>query len=207
MNIKQPLAISGLALKLLNERIVADVMLEVSRASKKHPDWSPDNVYRASIIGEEAGEILRAANMITEGQGSIKDLREEVVQTAATCIRMLQFLEQDSINHIKMMQLIENTSVKITYDPAKKWQFMNNNCNWITTIKPAEMAAKGYVVREYEPDFWVECDVCKQHLKNWVGSTPCCGSIAYQVGPDDVAAKRIKVYQWQPGGGITPTNI
>lgn len=30
-------------------------------------------------------------------------------------------------------------------------------------------------------DFWVECNVCKQHLKNWVGSTPCCGYIAYIV--------------------------
>ena len=28
-------------------------------------------------------------------------------------------------------------------------------------------------------DFWVECNVCKVQLKNWVGSTPCCGSIAY----------------------------
>jgi hypothetical protein len=30
-------------------------------------------------------------------------------------------------------------------------------------------------------DFWVECNVCKQRLKNWVGSTPCCGSIAWVV--------------------------
>ena len=30
-------------------------------------------------------------------------------------------------------------------------------------------------------DFWVECNVCKHRLKNWVGSTPCCGSIAWVV--------------------------
>jgi len=30
-------------------------------------------------------------------------------------------------------------------------------------------------------DFWVECNVCKQQFKNWTGSTPCCGSIAYLV--------------------------
>jgi hypothetical protein len=30
------------------------------------------------------------------------------------------------------------------------------------------------------PDFYVKCNVCKQVLKNWVGSTPCCGSIAYE---------------------------
>lgn len=30
-------------------------------------------------------------------------------------------------------------------------------------------------------DFTVECNVCKQWHDNWVGSTPCCGSIAYEV--------------------------
>jgi len=32
-----------------------------------------------------------------------------------------------------------------------------------------------------EKDFTVECNVCKQWYDNWVGSTPCCGSIAFQV--------------------------
>jgi hypothetical protein len=27
----------------------------------------------------------------------------------------------------------------------------------------------------------VECSVCKQHLINHVGSTPCCGALAYLV--------------------------
>lgn len=30
-------------------------------------------------------------------------------------------------------------------------------------------------------DFTVQCDVCGQYYQNWVGSTPCCGSIAYKV--------------------------
>lgn len=40
-------------------------------------------------------------------------------------------------------------------------------------------------VTEWHPestdDFIVECNVCKKHFKGWVGSTPCCGSIAYIV--------------------------
>ena len=32
-----------------------------------------------------------------------------------------------------------------------------------------------------EKEFTVECNYCKQWLDNWVGSTPCCGSIAYRV--------------------------
>lgn len=27
----------------------------------------------------------------------------------------------------------------------------------------------------------VECSVCKQHLVNHIGSTPCCGALAYLV--------------------------
>jgi hypothetical protein len=35
-------------------------------------------------------------------------------------------------------------------------------------------------------DYWVECNVCKSQLKNWAGSTPCCGSIAYVVEPTEM---------------------
>jgi hypothetical protein len=30
-----------------------------------------------------------------------------------------------------------------------------------------------------EKDYWVECGVCGQLYHNWVGSTPCCGSLAF----------------------------
>ena len=39
-------------------------------------------------------------------------------------------------------------------------------------------------------DFWVECNVCKIQYKNWSGSTPCCGSIAWIV--DEVTGKPTK---------------
>jgi hypothetical protein len=35
-------------------------------------------------------------------------------------------------------------------------------------------------MKNKETDFTVECNVCKQQYDNWVGSTPCCGSIAYR---------------------------
>jgi hypothetical protein len=38
-------------------------------------------------------------------------------------------------------------------------------------------------------DFWVECNVCKQQLKNWTGSTPCCGSIAWVIEDGNVTNK------------------
>ncbi len=41
-------------------------------------------------------------------------------------------------------------------------------------------------IMKEKKDFWVECNVCKHRLKNWVGSTPCCGSIAWVVENDKV---------------------
>ena len=35
-----------------------------------------------------------------------------------------------------------------------------------------------------DKDFTVECNCCKQQYDNWVGSTPCCGSIAYLIDED-----------------------
>ena len=47
---------------------------------------------------------------------------------------------------------------------------------------------------ENNTDFWVECNVCKTRLKNHVGSTPCCGSIAYLVKEDGEVTKSFMVY-------------
>ncbi len=44
-------------------------------------------------------------------------------------------------------------------------------------------------------DFIVECNVCKQRLINHVGSTPCCGSIAYIVENDEVT-DRFTMYKY-----------
>jgi len=41
------------------------------------------------------------------------------------------------------------------------------------------------IMKDKKEDFWVECNVCKTQLKNWVGSTPCCGSIAFIVTDTD----------------------
>ncbi len=40
-----------------------------------------------------------------------------------------------------------------------------------------------------EKPFVVECNVCKKQYDNWVGSTPCCGSIAYIIEDGIVTGK------------------
>ena len=55
-------------------------------------------------------------------------------------------------------------------------------------------------------DFWVECNVCKQQLKNWTGSTPCCGSIAWLV-EDGKPTKKLSLFASVGGEPIKPTVV
>ncbi len=55
-------------------------------------------------------------------------------------------------------------------------------------------------------DFWVECNVCKTQLKNWTGSTPCCGSVAWLV-ENDKATKKISLFASTGGYPVEQTII
>ena len=63
---------------------------EVSRASEKHPSWPADIIHGASIICEEAGELMRAAVQYEREGGKRDEIKKEAIQVAATCIRFLQ---------------------------------------------------------------------------------------------------------------------
>lgn len=73
-----------------------EILTEMRRATEKHPVWPVSPVERAAIIAEEAGEVIREANHIREGNGDIKALRMELIQTAATCIRMINIMDEES---------------------------------------------------------------------------------------------------------------
>lgn len=57
-----------------------------------------------------------------------------------------------------------------------------------------------------DSDFWVECNVCKIELKNWTGSTPCCGSIAWLV-EDGKPTKKLSLFTSFGGEPIKPTVV
>ncbi|WP_448104730.1 helix-turn-helix domain-containing protein [Pedobacter panaciterrae] len=82
-----------------NGRDLAEILvlirMEIERATKKHPFWPSCNIKRSAIVLEEAGELIREANLISEGNGSLECLKMECIQTAATSIRMLMYLYDD----------------------------------------------------------------------------------------------------------------
>lgn len=75
-----------------------EVLAEVTRAETIHPYWPEDVVKAVSIMAEEAGEAIRAANDFDAGRLSeggseaMANLKEELVQTAAMCLRCLKNL-------------------------------------------------------------------------------------------------------------------
>lgn len=68
---------------------------ELERAESKHPNWPTDPVYMDQIVNEEKGEVTRAVvQYCIEGTGSKQAIKDELIQTAAMCVRMLKMLEK-----------------------------------------------------------------------------------------------------------------
>lgn len=78
--------------------IIDDILAELKRAKKKHPQWPDHIVARAAIVAEEAGELVRASlefkyERQIDPETQIEEMRIEAIHTAATCIRFLEGLK------------------------------------------------------------------------------------------------------------------
>ena len=65
---------------------------ELESAIKKYPDFPIDLIHQVSIMNEEAGESIRAALNHVYHNEQIENVRNEIIQTAAMCIRVLEHL-------------------------------------------------------------------------------------------------------------------
>ncbi|UJD79840.1 hypothetical protein FS595_09065 [Serratia rubidaea] len=74
---------------LLHSVAIAQVKEELEKAEKKHPAWPTDAVHAAAILGEEAGELIKAAIDYHYHGGSLEDVRIEAAQVGAMAIRVL----------------------------------------------------------------------------------------------------------------------
>ncbi len=80
------------------EKVIASVFAEIERAETLHPVWPRDVVKACSLLAEEAGEAVRAANTFDETRTGKKDIVTEAIHTAATAIRLLKNIEETDSN-------------------------------------------------------------------------------------------------------------
>ena len=71
------------------EDVILKIVCEYSRAIDLHPYWPDDIIHAVSIMNEESGESIRAALNYEYEDQSIEEIKKEVIQTAAMCIRVL----------------------------------------------------------------------------------------------------------------------
>lgn len=67
---------------------------ELERAKAKHPDFPSDMFRQLAIMQEEAGEVTKAVLHFHYEGGTLNYIREELIQTAAMCLRMLENLPE-----------------------------------------------------------------------------------------------------------------
>jgi NTP pyrophosphatase (non-canonical NTP hydrolase) len=69
-----------------------EIQQELEREEKKDPDFPSDMFRQVAIINKEAGEITKAVLDYHYEYGYIEDIKQELRQTAAVCMRMLEAL-------------------------------------------------------------------------------------------------------------------
>lgn len=74
------------------ESLILEIVMELDRATIKHPNWPDDVIYQAAIVQEECGELMRAAVQLQLENGSEDAVKKEAIQTAAMCLRLLRNL-------------------------------------------------------------------------------------------------------------------
>ncbi len=79
-------------LKALQEDKWISVEDELNRAKKLHPNYPFDMFRQVAIMNEEAGEVTKAVLHYHYENGSLDDIKKELIQTMAMCMRMLESL-------------------------------------------------------------------------------------------------------------------
>lgn len=77
-----------------NNTIYKLIQDELDRAISIHPDYPGDIFKQLAIMQEEAGEVAKAVNDYSNCEDSIEHIKEELIQTAAMCIRMILNIEE-----------------------------------------------------------------------------------------------------------------
>lgn len=73
--------------------IMKEIRFELNRAIEKHPNYPTNRFEQVCILQEEVGEVTKSVLQLEqEAKGSLQDIKAELIQSAAMCIRMLMNL-------------------------------------------------------------------------------------------------------------------
>jgi hypothetical protein len=75
--------------------VLAPIMAELERATRKFPTWPTDPLHAVAVLGEEYGELDKAVlqAVYEPHKSTTEDVRSEAIQTAAMAIRFVASLD------------------------------------------------------------------------------------------------------------------
>ena len=71
-----------------------EIIQELERAKAKWPEWPTDPIHAASVLSEEAGELVQACNDFCYSSGSIEQMELEARQVGAMALRFLENIDR-----------------------------------------------------------------------------------------------------------------
>jgi NTP pyrophosphatase (non-canonical NTP hydrolase) len=118
----------------------AEIDNELKRVKTRHPDLPSDMFQQLAIMQEEAGEVTKAVLHYHFENGTLDNVKNELIHTAAMCIRMLQNLQ--SMRPSREQRFAEWTSqhgfnfcAELLIDgKVKQWNKWYHNGNWKQNI-------------------------------------------------------------------------
>lgn len=77
----------------INKYLIGKIETELNRAIAKHPQFPKDIIHQVGIMQEEAGEAMKAALQLVYEKGTMEEVKKELIETAAMCLRTLYQIE------------------------------------------------------------------------------------------------------------------
>lgn len=74
--------------------VMNGILKELRSAKEKWAAWPIDPIHAASVLSEEAGELVQAANDFCYSGGSIEQMELEARQVGAMAVRFLENLDK-----------------------------------------------------------------------------------------------------------------
>lgn len=140
--------------------IIEKTLLEMERAETLHPEWPKDTIHQVAIVCEEAGEALRAANQYVYEEAPLKNLEDELYQTAGACFRMLKYLREekppDNSSEIKIVEKVNKISrvKKLSGDKKSKvFTFLCYTPQGEETVEYIDAPSKDEATRRFKVKF------------------------------------------------------